>query len=441
MGRPPGSWPPPSTTRPSRGCGPSCSTPWPTCGPGTTWCCARGRQPRRDQPAGRRPGQPAAGPPGRAAGDRGGRHRPGGVFAALYGTVALLPDDLRATVRGFVVNRLRGRPRAAGRRLRRPGAAVRRPHAGRAPAPGRGRHRQRGLPGAGPGRPRTGGGRRRARRRRCAGPGCPTPGTSTRCGWRRGSGCGGSGRRRSWAGPTWWCCPGRRTTRGDLAWFRRTGLAAAVERSDAAVLAVCAGLQMVGDRIDDPDGVEGRPGTGKGLGWVPVATEFGGDKVLDRPAGRVAEPGAGRGRGRLPHPPRAGAGRGRAAPWLVAEGGEVLGWSRRPGGGTTLHGLFERDGFRARRCGGWPAGRGRQIAHGRRLRRRPPRPPGPHRRCAGGAPGPERCSPSSPRAPVTAGAPGGPGPSHRGRRLDAVAPGGAGEPLAPGEVAWRGPRR
>jgi adenosylcobyric acid synthase len=38
----------------------------------------------------------------------------GGVFASLYGTVALLPDDLRATVRGFVVNRLRGDPALLG---------------------------------------------------------------------------------------------------------------------------------------------------------------------------------------------------------------------------------------------------------------------------------------------------------------------------------------
>jgi adenosylcobyric acid synthase len=152
--------------------------------------------------------------------------------------------------------------------------------------------------------------------------------------------------------------PGSKDTRGDLAWFRRTGLAAAVERSDAAIVAVCAGLQMAGDRIDDPDGVEGPPGTDKGPGWLPVATEFRGDKVLDRPAGSVAGgPGAGEDvAGYRIHHGRVRA-ESAAAEWIVGAGGEVLGWH--DGGrvlGTTLHGLFERDGFRAAVLR-WVAGR------------------------------------------------------------------------------------
>jgi adenosylcobyric acid synthase len=147
--------------------------------------------------------------------------------------------------------------------------------------------------------------------------------------------------------------PGSKNTRGDLDWFRRTGLAAAVEQSGAAVVAVCAGLQMVGRRIDDPEGVEGPPGTDEGLGWLPVATDFRGDKVLDRPSGSaVAGPGTGRPvAGYRIHHGRVAAA-GVATAWLVGDDGEVLGWHAVDGGvgqvaGTTLHGLFESDGFRS----------------------------------------------------------------------------------------------
>jgi adenosylcobyric acid synthase len=103
-----------------------------------------------------------------------------------------------------------------------------------------------------------------------------------------------------------------------------------------------------GGRIDDPGGVEGPAGTDTGLDWLPLATRFDGDKVLDRPAGlAVAGPGAGqRVSGYRIHHGRVGQLDGAAA-WLVADGGEVLGWHAGGVCGTTLHGLLEDDGFRA----------------------------------------------------------------------------------------------
>jgi adenosylcobyric acid synthase len=81
--------------------------------------------------------------------------------------------------------------------------------------------------------------------------------------------------------------PGSKATRRDLDWFRQTGLARAVRSSGAAVVAICAGLQMCGTVIEDPDGVEGPPGSETGLGWLPVRTIFASPKILDRPAGTV----------------------------------------------------------------------------------------------------------------------------------------------------------
>ncbi len=79
--------------------------------------------------------------------------------------------------------------------------------------------------------------------------------------------------------------PGSRATLGDLAWLRSTGLADAVVARVAAglpVIGICGGYQMLGERIDDPYGVEGG-GSADGLGLLPVATTFAAEKTLTRP--------------------------------------------------------------------------------------------------------------------------------------------------------------
>ncbi|HEY5877799.1 MAG TPA: cobyric acid synthase [Nakamurella sp.] len=81
--------------------------------------------------------------------------------------------------------------------------------------------------------------------------------------------------------------PGSRATVSDLAWLRSTGLAEAVtlaaERG-ATVLGICGGFQMLGETICDD--VESGSGEVAGLGLLPVRVAFGVGKVLATPAGR-----------------------------------------------------------------------------------------------------------------------------------------------------------
>jgi adenosylcobyric acid synthase len=80
--------------------------------------------------------------------------------------------------------------------------------------------------------------------------------------------------------------PGTRATVADLAWLRDRGFAAAItERVRAArpVLGICGGYQMLAGQIDDQ--VESRRGTVDGLGLLPVRVWFGAEKILGRPRG------------------------------------------------------------------------------------------------------------------------------------------------------------
>ncbi len=82
--------------------------------------------------------------------------------------------------------------------------------------------------------------------------------------------------------------PGSRATVADLDWLRERGLAGAIaERARAGrpVLGICGGYQMLAGEIDDP--VESRRGLVHGLGLLPARVRFGADKTLGRPVGRA----------------------------------------------------------------------------------------------------------------------------------------------------------
>lgn len=78
--------------------------------------------------------------------------------------------------------------------------------------------------------------------------------------------------------------PGTKSTLADLRWLRQTGLAAAIGRLAAQgtpVFGICGGYQMLGRRISDPHGVEGG-GEMPGLGLLPCRTVFAPQKTRTR---------------------------------------------------------------------------------------------------------------------------------------------------------------
>jgi adenosylcobyric acid synthase len=78
--------------------------------------------------------------------------------------------------------------------------------------------------------------------------------------------------------------PGSKATIADLAALRAAGFdvdIAAHRRRGGTILGLCGGYQMLGSVIRDPAGIEGAPGTAKGLGLLEVETELSADKRLE----------------------------------------------------------------------------------------------------------------------------------------------------------------
>jgi adenosylcobyric acid synthase len=78
----------------------------------------------------------------------------------------------------------------------------------------------------------------------------------------------------------WVILPGSKHTSGDLAWLRAQGLDAAIARhaeQGGVVLGVCGGLQMLGEALIDTHGIDGNA---PGLGLLPLVTVFDLDKTV-----------------------------------------------------------------------------------------------------------------------------------------------------------------
>jgi adenosylcobyric acid synthase len=83
--------------------------------------------------------------------------------------------------------------------------------------------------------------------------------------------------------------PGSKQTVDDLLWMRSQGLDRAVREygRSGLVMGICGGMQMLGEAISDPLGVE-RDGSATGLGLLPIQTIMQADKVTRNATGEMA---------------------------------------------------------------------------------------------------------------------------------------------------------
>ncbi|MEW5904660.1 MAG: cobyric acid synthase [Pseudomonadota bacterium] len=89
--------------------------------------------------------------------------------------------------------------------------------------------------------------------------------------------------------------PGCKNVRSDLQWLRAQGWADYLQRHlryGGKLLGICGGLQMLGQAIHDPQGVEGEAGSSAGLGYLDLETTLQADKQLHNVQGVLAQSGA-----------------------------------------------------------------------------------------------------------------------------------------------------
>lgn len=132
--------------------------------------------------------------------------------------------------------------------------------------------------------------------------------------------------------------PGTRATVDALQWLQGRGFDRALAeraREQQPILGICGGYQLLGSTIHDE--VETTAGTVPALGLLPVSTRFEHEKTLGRPSARLAD-------GELVEGYEIHHGR------VTVHGGEAFfaqeGCRQGAVAGTTWHGLFENDSLR-----------------------------------------------------------------------------------------------
>lgn len=138
--------------------------------------------------------------------------------------------------------------------------------------------------------------------------------------------------------------PGSKATISDLAFFRAQGWdidLKAHHRRGGHVLGLCGGYQMLGRRIADPEGVEGKPGACAGLGYLDIETVIAASKTVRENTGLIL-PALSCVSGYEIHAGET-TGAGLARPLIRFAGGRHDGARSGDGrvSGTYLHGLFD----------------------------------------------------------------------------------------------------
>ena len=160
--------------------------------------------------------------------------------------------------------------------------------------------------------------------------------------------------------------PGSKATLSDLAFLRAQGWDIDIHahrRRGGRVLGLCAGYQMLGRVVADPDGIEGRPETAGGLGLLDVTTVLTPAKTLRRVAGSHLATGAPL-HGYEMHIGRTeGPDRARPALMLMGHGEDGARSADGLVEGCNVHGIFASDAFRRRLLAGLRPGHASTLAY------------------------------------------------------------------------------